>query len=184
MSANKNTTAKLSYELRESARAKRVRITVYDSGRVVATKPRRVSSRIVRNFVARQAAWIEKIRAKYRRAPTLAPWPRYTREAKEAARRLVEDRALYFSRIYDVPLKRIAIRNQKARWGSCSRQGNLNFNYRIMALPSELADYVIVHELCHLRELNHSAAFWRLVAQALPQYRELRERLRALPLRQ
>lgn len=97
---------------------------------------------------------------------------------KEAARMLVRARLEHFNRHYGFAWGRIAIKNHKSRWGSCSRKGNLNFSYRIVYLPPEVADYVIVHELCHLGQFNHSPAFWALVAKACPDHRALRARLR------
>ena len=75
-------------------------------------------------------------------------------------------------------LKRLAVRNQRTRWGSCSKQGNINFNYKIALLPERLADYIVVHELCHLGEFNHSQAFWDLVAVAIPDHEARRAELR------
>lgn len=97
---------------------------------------------------------------------------------KEVARALVQGRLADFNQVYGFTWGRVAIRNQKSRWGSCSKKGNLNFSYRIALLPRELADYVIVHELCHLGEFNHSPRFWALVARACPDHRALRARLR------
>jgi predicted metal-dependent hydrolase len=77
---------------------------------------------------------------------------------------------------------KIAIRNQKTRWGSCSRRGNLNFNYRVGLLPQKLMDYVIVHELCHLGEFNHSYKFWDLVAKTVPEYKAIRQELKRIGL--
>ena len=96
---------------------------------------------------------------------------------KELARDFVHDRIEYWNEFYQFDYGRIAIRNQKTCWGSCSSLGNLNFNYKMMFLPEHLADYVIVHELCHLQEFNHSQAFWDLVGEALPNYKSLREEL-------
>ena len=101
---------------------------------------------------------------------------------REAARLLVHQRVSHFSRHYSaqhgISIGRITIRNQKSRWGSCSKKGNLNFNYKLVFLPPELCDYVIVHELCHLKEFNHSRGFWDLVGETQPEWRILRKKLR------
>jgi predicted metal-dependent hydrolase len=99
---------------------------------------------------------------------------------KEEARRLVNERLEFFNKIYGLPLNRITIRNTKSRWGSCSKKGNLNFNYKIALLPPALADYLVVHELCHIKEFNHSQKFWDLVALALPNYKKLRKELKVV----
>ena len=99
---------------------------------------------------------------------------------REEARSLVHARLTYFNAFYHVPLRKIFIKNHKSRWGSCSEKGNLNFNYKIVFLPPELADYIIVHELCHLIEFNHSLDFWTLVSKTTPNHRLLRRRLREL----
>lgn len=90
---------------------------------------------------------------------------------KELAREVVTARVLHFNSFYNFSFGRIAIKNQRRCWGSCSEKGNLNFNYKIVFLPEALMDYVIVHELCHLAELNHGAAFWAHVARAIPEYK-------------
>lgn len=99
---------------------------------------------------------------------------------KEAARVFVHERLAHYNAHYGFTYRRVAIRDQKTCWGSCSEKGNLNFNYRLLFLPPELADYVIIHELCHLGELNHSKAFWVLVAQACPEYAAHRRELQRL----
>jgi predicted metal-dependent hydrolase len=104
----------------------------------------------------------------------------YTRNNKLRALYLVENRIAYFNKIYNAPINKITIRNQKSRWGSCSTKGNLNFNYKIIYLPPELADYIIVHELCHLKEFNHSKKFWDLVAHTIPHHLELRHNLKKI----
>ncbi len=89
---------------------------------------------------------------------------------KKAARVLILERIEYFNRIFKFQILRVAIRNQKTRWGSCSRKGNLNFNFKMLFLPQYLIDYIVVHELCHLTHLNHSKQFWSLVATAIPDH--------------
>jgi predicted metal-dependent hydrolase len=99
---------------------------------------------------------------------------------REDARGLVRERLEHYNHVYGYRYQKIFIRNTRSRWGSCSSKGNLNFNYKIALLPGELADYIVVHELCHLREFNHSPKFWGLVAQTVPHYKELRGRLRRI----
>lgn len=98
---------------------------------------------------------------------------------REAARAVIHARLLYFNTHYGLTYKRVAIRNQRRCWGSCSALGNLNFSYKLLFLPPPLRDYVIVHELCHLKELNHSPRFWALVAETMPEYQTYRRQLRA-----
>jgi predicted metal-dependent hydrolase len=96
---------------------------------------------------------------------------------KEAARTLVLSRLHHFNTFYGFKIGRVSIRDQKTRWGSCSTKGNLNFSYRIALIAPKLADYIVVHELCHLGEFNHSQRFWDLVARMFPDYRLLKSEL-------
>ena len=168
--------------IRTHARARRITISVRRDGSVLVTKPRRVSERAAREFVHRSSAWIERSRARYagckntsRIESSAKEYKRYKREAL----RVVRTRTKQFASHYGVTFSRISIRNQKARWGSCSRSGNLSFNYRLVFLPERLADYVIVHEVCHLLELNHSKRFWSLVERTVPDHPAVRKELRA-----
>ena len=86
---------------------------------------------------------------------------------------IIPRRVEYFAKRIGVTYGRITIRNQKTRWGSCSSKGNLNFNCLLMLVPSEVLDYVVVHELCHRKEMNHSKAFWIEVEKVLPDYRDM-----------
>ena len=105
---------------------------------------------------------------------------------REAARALVHERVKHFSAHYGanhgIVHGKIAIRNQKSRWGSCSKKGNLNFNYKLVFLPPELRDYVIVHEICHIKEFNHGRGFWALVGETMPEWKSLRKQLRQVML--
>jgi predicted metal-dependent hydrolase len=96
---------------------------------------------------------------------------------KEKARDMIKERLAHYNSFYNYEYKRIAIKNHKSRWGSCSKKGNLNFNYRLVHLPQRLSDYVIVHELCHLGEFNHSKRFWALVEKTIPDWRARRKEL-------
>ncbi len=102
---------------------------------------------------------------------------------KEQARVLVKERLDYYNNFYNYKWGKVAIRNQKTRWGSCSKRGNLNFNYKIVLLSSKQADYIIVHEICHLQEFNHSQVFWDLVSKTVPDYKEVRHSLHMNSLR-
>ncbi len=99
---------------------------------------------------------------------------------KEAARELTLARLAHFNQHYHFEWNRVAIRNQRRCWGSCSAKKNLNFNYKILFLPPYLADYLIVHEMCHLVELNHGKKFWDLVAEQIPNPKQCARDLRAI----
>lgn len=116
-----------------------------------------------------------KIRVPKKRKPN-----KHYEAHKEVARKIIKDRLSHYAPLCGVSFKRVAIRNQRRRWGSCTSKGNLNFSYRLVFLPKELCDYVIVHELCHLKELNHGPAFWSEVEKVLPNYPTLIKNLRTL----
>ncbi len=99
---------------------------------------------------------------------------------KEAARALAKNRLAYYNAVYGFTINRVAIKNSKSRWGSCSKKGNLNFNYKIALLPADMADYVIVHELCHLGQFNHSPNFWALVATTIPNYKVIKAKFKKI----
>lgn len=115
-----------------------------------------------------------------RRRRPASPHVAHYNEHKERARILIHERLTYWNTFYNCAYNKVAIRNQSTRWGSCSMKKNLNFNYRIALLPQELMDYVIVHELCHLIEFNHSPAFWACMARALPDHEARKGVLRAI----
>lgn len=100
---------------------------------------------------------------------------------RNEARRSLPDRVEPFASALRVSPTRITVRGQRTRWGSCSARGAISLNWRLMLLPSDLVDYVIVHELCHLRYMDHSPRFWALVARALPGVENYRRRLREIP---
>ena len=92
------------------------------------------------------------------------------------AREFITNRVRYFSELYGFRHRKIRIKNQRTVWGSCSEDGSLNFNYILFKMPKDIADYIIVHELCHLRQFNHSEKFWDLVGRTLPGYKGIKKK--------
>jgi len=168
---------KVEYTLKVSRRARRMRLAVYCDGNFVVTAPHSVSENIIEQFIIRKSQWIiDKL--EYFKSISGQVFAKSTEkdfvEYKDRALVLAQKRVEYFNQAYGFKFNKINIKNQKTRWGSCSRKGNLNFNYKIALLPERLADYIIVHELCHLKEFNHSQKFWNLVAKAMPNYLDIR----------
>lgn len=99
---------------------------------------------------------------------------------REVARALITDRVSHYATKYGFAYGRIAIKDQKRCWGSCSTKNNLNFNYKLIFLPTELLDYIVVHELCHLRHFHHRAEFWEEVGKIIPDYKDRVLQLRTI----
>ena len=156
---------------------KTLQVEIRPDGEVLVRAPQHLADAEIRRFVESKAGWIAEHRAKVKaRAEQAADVERLSMEdirrlADEAAKDIPE-RVRRFAPVVGVQYGRITIRNQKSKWGSCSSQGNLNFNCLLMLAPPSVRDYVVVHELCHLIELNHSKRFWTLVAGVLPEYRK------------
>ena len=170
------------YTLKKSRRARRLRLAVFGDGSLVVTAPRRMSENFIEQFIVQKSAWVLEKLEHFRKYPscrlTKGEREKEFAEHKEKALLLAKNRIEHFNIIYNFNYPKINIKNQRTLWGSCSRKGNLNFNYKIALLPLQSADYIIVHELCHLGEFNHSRKFWDLVAKAIPDYREIRRILR------
>lgn len=171
----------ISYLLRVHPRSRRIRLTINREGALTVTVPKWIHPSSIEQFILQKTVWIRAKMKQMKDASKILPLSGSVREyqqMKASALALVCDRMEVLNRHYGFPVNRITIRNQKSRWGSCSSRGNLNFSYRVALLPPHLADYIIVHELCHLREHNHSPRFWDLVAQTIPDYRAYRKQLR------
>jgi len=159
--------------VKHSGRTRQARLSVGNGG-VTLTMPKSLPWRLAERFLITRGDWLKSVLDKWNATEKMPPIdgrPFEYNRYKTRAARLVRDRLKFFNESYKLSYNRICIKNQSTRWGSCSSNRNLNFNYRVVALPPELADYLVVHELCHLQEMNHSVRFWRLVAQALPDYR-------------
>lgn len=169
-------------EVRRSNR-KTMSVEITREARVLVRAPYRMPVREIQRFVNEKSDWIEKhIQKAVEKQKEQQKEPPLTMEqihelAEQALRELPKKVAYYAERI-GVTYGRITIRNQKTRWGSCSGKGNLNFNCLLMLTPPEVQDYVVVHELCHRKEMNHSQRFWHEVEKVLPDYRERRKWLK------
>lgn len=171
------------YELVRSAR-KTMAISVREDGTVVFRLPYRVTEAEALLFASDHKNWILRQHRKMmeRKAEMPVYSPEEIRVYKEKLRPVLLHRVDSYARQMRVTYGRITIRDQRTRWGSCSSKGNLNFNWRLAVLPEELRDYVIVHELAHRLEMNHSPQFWAQVEAILPDYKERRRRLKEISI--
>lgn len=156
-----------------------VSLQIVPGGEVLVRCPRWMSNGDIRRFVESKSGWIEKHLEKQTAAARLPAFSDGQLQALASqARQTVPERVAYFAPLVGVTYGRIAIRSQHTLWGSCSGKGNLSFNCLLMLTPPEVLDYVVVHELCHRKEMNHSARFWAKVGRVLPDYEIRRKWLR------
>lgn len=157
-------------------------IQIEKDGRVVVRAPARCPKREIEAFLLKKQGWIagKVAEARNRPAPRRGiPFLAGEREElKQRARARILERAAFFAGRMGVSYNRIVVKEQKTRWGSCSSKGNLNFNWRLILAPEEVLDYVVIHELAHLREMNHSPRFYAAIAQVMPEYGSWRAWLR------
>ena len=169
--------AGLSVLLVRSSR-KTLAVQIRADGTVIARAPLRMPKDRILCFLSEKESWIRmqqgrmQEREKMRQQARIHLDAAQEQELRERAKSVLAQRTAYFARQIGVTYGRITVRDQKTRWGSCSQTGNLNFNFRLILAPLEVLDYVVVHELCHRRQMNHSAQFWQEVAQVLPDYRK------------
>ncbi len=159
-------------ELIRSGR-KTIALQIKGDGRVIVRAPQRMPQAGIQRFVDAKADWIEKHLSAMRKRQAQTEPPLTDAELKglaDAALQDIPQRAAKYAAMMGASYGRITIRAQKTRWGSCSARGNLSFNCLLMLCPEEIRDYVVVHELCHRRELNHSVRFWREVEKVMPNY--------------
>jgi hypothetical protein len=170
--------------VKKHRQAKRLKLAISCDGNCVVTLPWYMSVASAEEFVAQNAQWmLDKLKA-MKKIGRQSIFSRHNQveylKLKEYAREIVTKKLEKYAAIYGFEYKQVAIRNQKTRWGSCSSKGNLNFNYKIIFLPNKHADYIIVHELCHLKEFNHGRRFWNLVAQTFPDWEKIVAELKVL----
>ena len=182
------------YDFVRHPKARRYLIRVTEDGTVRVTVPRWGSKREAAAFAARERAWIEaqlqRVEAERdsrqrERATTNGedgegqPTAGDLRALRARAKNELPPRLLELAAQHGLAVTRISIRNQRRRWGSCSRCGHICLNWRLVTMPDDVRDYVLIHELMHLKRMDHSPKFWQLVAEACPGYQDARRRLRA-----
>ncbi len=154
---------------------KTIAIQIGRDAEVIVRAPYRVSDRQIRQFLQEKEAWIrkhqEKVRAQEEALGGIEPLSiKEMNSLAEQAMKAIPERVAYYAKQIGVTYGRITIRNQKTRWGSCSSKGNLNFNCLLMLTPPEVIDSVVVHELCHRKEMNHSKKFYEEIYRVYPEY--------------
>lgn len=145
------------------------------NGELIVRAPKRTSYVTIERFVSEHRAWIEKhlaIAERQREAAKNVP-PLSEEELRaltDKARRVFSERVAYYAPIIGVSYEKITIRHQSTRWGSCTARGNLNFNCLLLLAPPEVLDAIVVHELCHRKEMNHSSRFYAEIYRVCPNY--------------
>ena len=159
------------YQLIRSDR-KTLQIRIDCDGRLIVKAPNWASIGYIEEFIQSRSDWIEKHQALIRPQQDVPPvfTAEQLQQLASAARKDFPPRVARWAGVIGVTYGRISIRAQKSRWGSCSAKGNLNFNCLLMLFPEDVRDYLVVHELCHRKQLNHSPLFWAEVAKILPGY--------------
>ena len=151
-------------------------LNVAEDGTITVRAPYRTGVKTADAFVEGHREWILSRIQAYERLKEERP--DYTDEeratGRERAGKKLEERCRFYAKRMGVSYGRITVREQKTRWGSCSAKGNLNFNWKLILMPEGILDYLVVHELAHRMEMNHSPAFWRVVEREIPDYRERR----------
>jgi predicted metal-dependent hydrolase len=173
----------LEYELVRSKR-KTLALYVRRDGRIEVRAPLRTGKSYIDDFVLKKQDWIETTRSKLQARQTEKKVIRLTAKEesryKKEAKAYLQMKCIHFSQVMGLRPGDVKINSAKTRWGSCNGKGSINFTYRLLFVPEELIDYVVVHELAHLKEMNHSQRFWSVVEQTMPDYKARRKRLREL----
>ena len=165
------------------SKRKTLAIEIRPDMRVVVRAPEKIPQNEIMKFVEEKQNWIKKhlvqmyFKAeeikKQKKEPALTNAD--IEKLCQKALSVIPDKVKYYAEIMGVTYGRITIRNQKTRWGSCSSKGNLNFNCLLMLMPDKVMDYVVVHELCHLKQMNHSKKFWMEVERYMPDYQNYKK---------
>ena len=169
----------MEYQLILSKR-KTISIKVTSDLKIIVRAPKGTSQKTINRFITQNLDWIEASKEKIKKANEHRTVPTSSTQEEikkytEMAKKDIPARVEHFAPIVGVDYENITIRNQKTRWGSCSSKGNLNFNCRLMLAPEKVRDYVVIHELCHRLQMNHSKQFWNEVERVMPDYKVWRK---------
>ena len=155
-----------------------IELQICTDGHVRVRAPFYMTDAEITDFLNKKANWIDKHRTLMKerqqikaQEPVQRLNPQDIRALADQAMQIIPDKVRFYAEKIGVDYGRVTIRNQKTRWGSCSAKGNLNFNCLLMLTPEDVQDYVVIHELCHRKEMNHSPRFWAEVAKIMPDYK-------------
>jgi len=183
---NKSSKQGFYYEVVKKTGVKNLNIKILKNGKVQVVIPQspfyRIGQRQLESILEEKTDFIINTLERYKKLAEKYPdlfifEEKHYRRHRQTAQELIKAKVDYYCRQYGFQYNRISIRNQSTRWGSCSSRGNLNFSYKIIFLLPEEQDYIIVHELCHLKEQNHSRDFWNLVKKILPEYKKIHKNI-------
>ncbi|MDP2656309.1 MAG: M48 family metallopeptidase [bacterium] len=172
------------YVIKKNSQSRRIRAAISSDEIIRVTMPTSMKIEEGIFFLQKNQEWVLRAFNQQNIRPHIAlPLDAPSRKYHRIARKIVLKKILQFNDFYHFPYASVRIKDMRTRWGSCSKIGNLNFNYKLQFLPLHLVDYIVVHELCHLQELNHGKEFWHLVSQCIPDGTARRKELREINVR-
>lgn len=171
----------LEYKHRRLSRSRRIRLAISAGGKINVTTPIFFSESKVKEFLLLHSDWILEKVAHFKDKELKSIFPTGHKDFllnKSKALRFVREKISLLNIVYGFRYNKVSVKNTTSRWGSCAKSGNLNFNYKLIYLPDDLATYVVAHELSHLQEMNHGSRFWLSVARTIPNWKVLRKQLK------
>ncbi len=168
------------YQIRKSTKAKNIRISIKPDGLVELVLPKFMPEFLGKTFLKKNKTWVlknlekQKIKKIHQEKNNFQKIKLEYSEKyyRDKAKKYLPERVIFFTNLLDIAFNQVRIKNTKTRWGSCSGKKNLNFSWKIMLAPEKVIDYLVVHEICHLKEMNHSQKFWSLVELLDPKFKE------------
>lgn len=164
----------------ERGNRKTLAITITQEGKLLVKAPFSMADKEIERFLKQKCYWIYKQakRAQEEASNKILRSEQEIKYLREQARKVLTEKTDYYKTLLGVDYQRIRIGDQKTRWGSCSSRGTISYNWHLILMPEQIMDYVVVHELCHLIEMNHSKKFWEKIEKLFPDYRNRRRWLK------